>query len=148
MHFILNGKSEMLSGFPLTPKAPATDNGSDGFWQSAEIYSLKLPRTRLALLSACQTGIEQQYDAEGAVGAARPFFVAGVPVVVASLWAVDSDASAALMIDLHKHRTRDERPVTQALRLAKLDMLHGQDPRYRHPYYWAPFVVVGGLSTF
>ena len=52
------------------------------------------------------------------------------------------------MIDLHKHRTRDERPVTQALRLAKLDMLHGQDPRYRHPYYWAPFVVVGGLSTF
>lgn len=148
MHFILNGKSEMLSGFPLTPKAPATDQGSDGFWQSAEIYSLKLPRTRLALLSACQTGIEQQYDAEGAVGAARPFFVAGVPVVVASLWAVDSDASAALMIDLHKHRTRDERPVTQALRLAKLDMLHGQDPRYRHPYYWAPFVVVGGLSTF
>jgi CHAT domain-containing protein/lipoprotein NlpI len=148
MHFILNGKSEMLSGFPLTPKAPATDHASDGFWQSAEIYSLKLPRTRLALLSACQTGIEQQYDAEGAVGAARPFFVAGVPVVVASLWAVDSDASAALMIDLHKHRTRDERPVTQALRLAKLDMLHGQDPRYRHPYYWAPFVVVGGLSTF
>ena len=148
MHFILNGKSEMLSGFPLTPKTPATDHGSDGFWQSAEIYGLKLPRTRLALLSACQTGIEQQYDAEGAVGAARPFFVAGVPVVVASLWAVDSDASAELMIDLHKHRTRDERPVTQALRLAKLDMLHGQDPRYRHPYYWAPFVVVGGLSTF
>ncbi len=148
MHFILNGKSEMLSGFPLTPKSAATNHGPDGFLQSAEIYSLKLPRTRLALLSACQTGIEQQYDAEGAVGAARPFFVAGVPVVVASLWAVDSDASAALMIDLHKHRTRDERPVTQALRLAKLDMLHGQDPRYRHPYYWAPFVVVGGLSTF
>ena len=148
MHYILNGKSEMLSGFPLAPKAPATEHGSDGFWQAAEIYGLKLPRTRLALLSACQTGIEQHYDAEGAVGAARPFFVAGVPVVVASLWAVDSDASAALMIDLHKHRTRDERPVTQALRLAKLDMLHGQDLRYRHPYYWAPFVVVGGLSTF
>jgi CHAT domain-containing protein/tetratricopeptide (TPR) repeat protein len=148
MHFILNGKSEMLSGFPLTPKTPAAEHGSDGFWQSAEIYGLKLPRTRLALLSACQTGIEQQYDAEGAVGAARPFFVAGVPVVVASLWAVDSDASAALMIDLHKQRTLGERPVTQALRLAKLDMLHGQDPRYRHPYYWAPFVVVGGLSTF
>lgn len=148
MHYILNGNSEMLSGFPLTPKASTTPHDTDGFWQSAEIYGLKLPRTRLALLSACQTGIEQQYDAEGAVGAARPFFVAGVPVVVASLWAVDSDASAALMIDLHKHRTRDERPVTQALRLAKLDMLHGQDPRYRHPYYWAPFVVVGGLSTY
>ena len=148
MHFIQNGKSEMLSGFPLSPKAPATDQGSDGFWQSAEIYSLKLPRTRLALLSACQTGIEQQYNAEGAVGAARPFLVAGVPVVVASLWPVDSDATAALMIDLHTNRTRFERPVTQALRKAKLNMLHGQDLRYRHPYYWAPFVVVGGLSTF
>lgn len=148
MHFIQNGNSEMLSGFPLSPTTPATDQGSDGFWQSAEIYSLKLPRTRLALLSACQTGIEQQYNAEGAVGAARPFLVAGVPVVVASLWPVDSDATAALMIDLHKHRTRYERPVTQALRQAKLDLLHGQDLRYRHPYYWAPFVVVGGLSTF
>lgn len=148
MHFIQNGKSEMLSGFPLSPEAPATDHSSDGFWQSAEIYSLKLPRTRLALLSACQTGIEQHYNAEGAVGAARPFLVAGVPVVVASLWPVDSDATAALMIDLHKQRTRFERPVTQALRQAKLDMLHGPDLRYRHPYYWAPFVVVGGLSTF
>ena len=138
----------MLSGFPLSPEAPATDHSSDGFWQSAEIYSLKLPRTRLALLSACQTGIEQHYNAEGAVGAARPFLVAGVPVVVASLWPVDSDATAALMIDLHKQRTRFERPVTQALRQAKLDMLHGPDLRYRHPYYWAPFVVVGGLSTF
>ncbi len=147
-HFIQNGESEMLSGFPLSPEAPATDPGSDGFWQSAEIYSLKLPRTRLALLSACQTGIEQQYNAEGAVGAARPFLVAGVPVVVASLWPVDSDATAALMIDLHNNRTRHHRPVTQALRQAKLNMLHGQDLRYRHPYYWAPFVVVGGLSTF
>jgi CHAT domain-containing protein len=153
MHFIQNGKSEMLSGFPLSPDSPATgpatDRDSHGFWQSAEIYGLKLPRTRLALLSACQTGIEQHYNAEGAVGAARPFLVAGVPVVVASLWPVDSDATAALMIDLHQNRTRPERrPVTQALRQAKLDMLHGQDLRYRHPYYWAPFVVVGGLSTF
>ena len=149
MHYILNGKSEMLSGFPLTPVAAAgSDEYSDGFLPSAEIYDLDLLRTRLALLSACQTGIEQQYDGEGAVSAARPFFVAGVPVVVASLWAVDSDASAQLMIDLHKNRTRFERPVTQALRQAKLDMLHGQDLRYRHPYYWAPFVVVGGLSTF
>lgn len=148
MHYILSGKSEMLSGFPLTPAKSTNGQGSDGFWETAEIYDLELPRTRLALLSACQTGIEQHYDAEGAIGVARPFLVKGVPVVVASLWAVDSDASAQLMIDLHKHRTRDKRPVTQALRLAKLEMLSGQDLRYRHPYYWAPFVVVGGLSTF
>lgn len=148
MHYILSGKSEMLSGFPLTPAKSNMDQSTDGFWHAAEIYDLRLPRTRLALLSACQTGIEQHYDAEGAVGAARPFLVAGVPVVVASLWAVDSDASAQLMIDLHKHRTNDKRPVTQALRLAKLEMLGGKDLRHRHPYYWAPFVVVGGLSTF
>ena len=148
MHYILSGKSEMLSGFPLTPVKSNMDQSTDGFWHAAEIYDLRLPRTRLALLSACQTGIEQHYDAEGAVGAARPFLVARVPVVVASLWAVDSDASAQLMIDLHKHRTKDKRPVTRALRLAKLEMLGGQDLRFRHPYYWAPFVVVGGLSTF
>jgi CHAT domain-containing protein len=148
MHFIVNERSEMLSGFPLTPetRAGASNESSNGFLESQEIYRLKLPRLRLAILSACQTGIERQYRGEGAVGAARPFFVAGVPTVVASLWPVDSDASAELMIEFHQH-LHGPRRVTQALREAQVDMIHGADARFRHPYYWAPFLTIGGLNN-
>ena len=150
MHYWVDEGSEMLSGFPLTPErvAAAGPESQDGFLQSYEIYKMKLPRTRLVVLSACQTGIEQQYDGEGAVGAARPFLVAGVPSVVASLWPVDTYASAELMVNFHRHRRRDALPATEALRRAQTEMARGRDARYRHPYYWAPFVAIGGHTNF
>ena len=148
MHFIVNERSEMLSGFPLTPEASNNSGieSSNGFLESQEVYRLNLRRMRLAILSACQTGIERQYRGEGAVGAARPFFVAGVPTVVASLWPVDSDASAELMINFHRHLQGPLR-VTQALKEAQVEMIHSADARYRHPYYWAPFLTIGGLTS-
>ncbi|HSD47173.1 MAG TPA: CHAT domain-containing protein [Pyrinomonadaceae bacterium] len=147
MHFVLNEQSEMLSGFPLTPERSDTaSNQSDGFLQSFEIAHLNLRRTRLAVLSACQTGIEKQYRGEGAVGAARPFFVAGVPTVVASLWPVDSDASAELMVSFHRHRL-DRLSTAQALRLAQIEMFKSSDARH-HPYYWAPFLPIGGIARY
>lgn len=150
MHYVVDGSSEILSGFPLAPERDpkARPKSNDGFLQSYEIYKMKLPRTRLVVLSACQTGIEQQYNGEGAVGVARPFLVAGVPSVVASLWPVDSDASAELMINFHKHRRSDALPMTQALRRAQIEMARGPDQRYRHPYYWASFVAIGGHARF
>lgn len=147
MHFVVNEQSEMLSGFPLTPESSLSSAASDGFLQSFEIYGLNLRRTRLVVLSACQTGIEKQYRGEGAVGAARPFIVAGVPTVVASLWSVDSDASAQLMIDFHKNRRRSM-PVVKALKQSQMAFINGPSPLYRHPYYWAPFLTIGGLSSY
>jgi len=147
MHFVVNEKSEMFSGFPLTPEqAKDRSDQHDGFLQSFEIAHLNLRRTRLAILSACQTGIEKQYSGEGAVGAARPFLVAGVPTVVASLWAVDSDASAELMISFHRHRL-NRLPAAQALRQAQMEMIKSSDVRFRHPYYWAPFLAIGGIAA-
>jgi CHAT domain-containing protein len=147
-HYVLNEQSEILSGFPLTPEDndSSADAASNGFLQSYEIYRLNLRRVRLVVLSACSTGIERQYSGEGAVGAVRPFLVAGVPTAVASLWPVDSDATAELMISFHKHRHNESQPVTQALRTAQIGML--QKPSQQHPYYWAPFVVIGGLSSY
>ena len=150
MHYVVDESSEMLSGFPLAPeRTTRTGRGNlDGFLQSYEIYKMKLPRTHLVILSACRTGIEQQYGGEGAVGVARPFLVAGVPVVVASLWPVDSDASAELMVNFHGQRARHNLTATQALKRAQIQMARGEDARYRHPYYWAAFVAVGGHSRF
>ncbi|HEX8723028.1 MAG TPA: CHAT domain-containing tetratricopeptide repeat protein [Pyrinomonadaceae bacterium] len=149
LHYVADGGSEMLSGFPLAPE-PGGARGpeADGFLQLHELYGLKMPRTRLVVLSACETGIEQEYAGEGAVGVTRPFLAAGVPLVVASLWPVDSDASAALMVSFHRHRTRDRLNAAQALARAQSEMARGPDPRYRHPFYWAAFLAVGGQTSF
>jgi CHAT domain-containing protein len=149
MHYWVDESSEMLSGFPLASggASSAGHGGRDGFLQSYEIYKMKLPRTRLVVLSGCQTGIEQQYSGEGAVGVARPFLVAGVPSVVASLWPIDSTASAELMINFHRLRRRDALAAPEALRRAQIEMARGRDAHYRHPFYWAPFVAIGGYVS-
>jgi CHAT domain-containing protein/cytochrome c-type biogenesis protein CcmH/NrfG len=149
-HYVVDARSEMLSKLVLASEstdATAREDG-DGVLRAYEIYSMKLPRTRLVILSACQTGIEHQYGGEGGVSLARPFIAAGVPLVIASLWPVDSNSTAELMIAFHKHRKRDRVPTAEALHRAQLDMLHSPDERYRQPYYWASFVAIGGYTEF
>jgi CHAT domain-containing protein len=113
---------------------------------SSDIYQMDLARTRLVVLSACQTGIEQQLRGEGPIGFARSFLVAGVPVVVASLWPVDSDATSELMILFHRFRTVDHLSTTEALTRAQQEIMTRE--KYHHPYYWAGFTSIGGYSEF
>ena len=109
---------------------------------------MKLTRTRLVVLSACQTGIERSYRGEGAIGLARPFIAAGVPVVVASFWEVDSEATANLMISFHNHRKKERISSVEALRRAQLDAIHNSQPNERATFGWAAFVAIGGYATF
>jgi CHAT domain-containing protein len=113
-----------------------------------DIYKIKLPLARLVVLSACQTGMERYYNGEGMISLARPFIAAGAPLVVASLWPVDSDATADLMINFHRYRKVNKLSTAEALRRAQLDMLGPLGGRNRHPYFWAGFVVVGGHAEF
>jgi CHAT domain-containing protein/Flp pilus assembly protein TadD len=113
-----------------------------------EIYRLDLSHGRLAVLSACQTWAEDYLNGEGAVGVSRPFLAAGFPVVVSSLWKIDSPATRNLMIEFHRIRKTQKLPSAEALRAAQLGMLRGAEPVYRHPYYWASFIVTGGYSSF
>ncbi|HEV2828663.1 MAG TPA: CHAT domain-containing protein [Pyrinomonadaceae bacterium] len=149
-HYVVDPRSEMLSELILA-KEPVRGNKnetSQSVLRAYEIYQLKLPQTRLVVLSGCQTGVEQQYRGEGAVGLAYPFLSARVPLVVASLWAVDSESTADLMIDFHEGRRLHGLPTAAALRQAQLHMLHGPNERYHQPYYWASFVTIGGHADF
>src|ERR1043166_6507286 len=105
---------------------------------------MKLPRTRLVVLSACQTGIERAYRGEGAIGLARPFIAAGVPVVVATLWPVESESKADLMISFHKHRKQGHLSTVAALREAQVEAIRNQQGRSIRNYSWAAFVAIGG----
>jgi CHAT domain-containing protein len=113
-----------------------------------EIYRLKrLPRTRLVVLSSCQSGAERYYDGEGMASLARAFLSAKVPLVVASLWPVDSKATEKLMVSFHRNRTQGS-TTAEALAKAQREMLHDPENRYRSPFYWAAFAVNGGYAEF
>jgi CHAT domain-containing protein/tetratricopeptide (TPR) repeat protein len=148
-HYVVDQRSPQQSGLLLAPRHSETGLTTDleARLCGADIYNMKLARTRLAVLSGCRTGVEQALAGEGAIGAARAFLKAGVPLVVASLWLVDSDPSAQLMIKLHRLRKRGYRTV-EALRLAQIEMINDAKADISRPRSWAGFEAIGGYATF
>lgn len=140
LHSIEEPRAEMHSKLVLTKE----QNGSSDVLEAGEIYELSLPRTRLIVLSACQTAVGRYYGGEGTYSFARAFLVSGVPVIVASLWPVDSEATARMMISFHEIRRQQHVSTAEALRRAQVKMMIEPDQRFHHPYYWAAFSVFGG----
>lgn len=150
-HYVIDAGTPMRSRLLLARAGHAAageGEADDGVLQAFEVYRLKLPRARLVVLSACRTGGDRVYRGEGAVGIARPFIAAGVPLVVASLWPAESGPTSDLMIGFHRHRKLDGLPTAEAFRRAQLDMLSGADPRNRLPKHWAAFTITGGYADF
>ena len=145
-HAVSDDKSPMLSRLLLSADQNEMHHASSSYITAADIFRMKLDRTRLVVLSACQTGVEKVYRGEGAIGLARPFIAAGVPLVVASLWPVESDPTANLMISFHKHRKQDHVSTVEALRRAQLEALHNSQSNSQ--YDWAAFLVIGGDAGF
>ena len=113
-----------------------------------EILERDLSLVRLAVLSACQTGIENYYNGEGMTGISRSFLAGGVPLVVASQWAVDSGATAELMVKFHSYRKQHNLSSAEALRRAQIEMLSNSNQRFNSPYYWAGFLPLGGFTNY
>jgi CHAT domain-containing protein/tetratricopeptide (TPR) repeat protein len=148
LHSIEEEQAEMHSRLIMAKEAQESGyDDADDVLEAREIYQLRLPNTRLVVLSACQTGVGHYYGGEGTFSLARAFLVSGVPVVVASLWPVESEATADLMINFHRHRKQDRLSTAEALRESQLNMLTADGGRFRHPYYWAAFSVLGGAET-
>jgi CHAT domain-containing protein len=149
-HYVADEKSPTYSKLLLAKDAPGDANHDNprGVLFAYEIYGLKFPRTRLVVLSACATAAERYYGGEGMIGLSSPFITGGVPLVVASLWPVDSGSTAKLMVAFHRHRKQDSLPTAEALRHAQTELLDGSLKDYRRPYYWASFITVGGYAEF
>ncbi len=137
-HGLLDAASPLYSSLLLAPGA-----GGDGRLEAREVLDLRLDAD-LAVLSACETARGRVGAGEGLVGLAWALFVAGVPRVVVSQWSVEAASTTALMLAFHRARLRSATGpagVAEALRAAALALR--RDPRYRHPFYWAAFSVVG-----
>ena len=139
-HAVIDEEIPARSGVVLS----LVDTGEeDGILRMPEIFNLEL-NADLVVLSACRTGLGKLIKGEGMVGLTRAFMYAGTPRVAVSLWEVNDLATADFMKAFYRHMKAGE-SAGMALRAAKLSMIHSGARDYRHPYFWAPFVLVGLL---
>ena len=75
------------------------------------------------VLSACRTGLGKDVRGEGLIGLTRGFMHAGASSVVASLWKVDDEATAALMTRFYFELWHNKKSPLEALHAAQLWML-------------------------
>ena len=144
-HYLVAHNEPLSSSLLLAKNGEQTEKA---VLTNSELIGEQLTRVKLVVLSACQTGAESFYNGEGLIGLSRTFLAAGAPLVVASQWKVDSDATAELMNRFHFYRRQENLPTTAALRRAQIEMLDAPDERFREPYYWAAFAVFGGYAQF
>jgi CHAT domain-containing protein len=98
------------------------NRSSSGLLTAEDVAGLDLAGMTLAVLSACDTGVGSFdiIDVEGIYGLQRAFHLAGCRDVVASLWKVDDDATAALMGLFYRNLWVMKLPPVEALRQAQL----------------------------
>jgi len=114
---------------------------TDDYISNAEIQALKL-NADLAVLSACNTGRGKIAKGEGVLSLSRDFIYAGCNSVNTSLWSVDDCSTSELMKLFYENLNAGERK-TEALKNAKQSFFDQTTKDKTHPYYWAPFILVG-----
>lgn len=139
----------------------------DGVMTALEVASLDLRGARLAVLSACETGLGLGYAGEGMIGLVRAFHEAGAGNVVASLWPVDDASTRDLMCHFYDALRGDSpraaahalREATNALRAVEREewvvdvgrserearrvLVSKRHRPYSTPRHWAAFVAYG-----
>jgi CHAT domain-containing protein len=145
VHGLANDESPLYSALALAP-APATtaEAWEDGLLYAYEIMGL--PQTPpLVVLSACETALGAETDGEGLVGLVRAFLASGSRTVLASLWKVDDQATAALMAECYQGLKRGL-PPDEALAAAQRRAARGTLPNANYaspPHFWAAFGAYG-----
>ena len=124
------------SSAPFLGEIP-TEN--DGVLTALEVLGLNLTGTRMAVLSACETGLGEIHEGEGVYGLRRAFQEAGVRTVISSLWEVSDAGTMALMTGLYS-RVAEGMTVYEALRGSQRALLDSTG--FNYPYVWSAFMVV------
>jgi CHAT domain-containing protein/Tfp pilus assembly protein PilF len=107
-----------------------------------EIFKLRL-NAELVTLSACQTGMNEIKQGDEAFGLTRAFLYAGAASVLVTLWSVNALSTEVFMKKFYTELKNGKDKAT-ALQLAQIALMEDKNhPEWKHPYYWAPFVLVG-----
>lgn len=109
----------------------------DGWLTAGEAMQLKL-NGAFVTLSACESGRSQVIGGDELLGLPHAFLGAGASGLLVSLWLVEDETTAALMTDFYGRLAQGDN-YAAALRQAQLSL----KTNHPHPYYWAPFVLIG-----
>jgi CHAT domain-containing protein/tetratricopeptide (TPR) repeat protein len=118
--------------------------GGDDRLELHEVYDkVDLPQTRVVTLGACESGlVDHTRPGSEFIGLPGGFLYAGAPAVIGSLWRVEEQATADLMVGIYKNVQKFGMQPSAALCQAQRAML--QSELHCLPYYWAPFYLCGG----
>ena len=115
--------------------------GTDGLLRMSEVMGLKM-NADIVALTACQTGLGRVISGEGTMGMGRAFQYAGAKSVLMTLWSVAEKSSVQMVESFFRH-VNEGKTKLEALRLARKE-IRGQG--YDHPFFWAPFILVGEVE--
>lgn len=127
------GANNTWNGVNILPEV------EDGILTADEVSRIDLSNCKLVVLSACNTGLGSVDVVDGVFGLQRGFKQAGVGSIIMSLWKVDDNATAELMIAFYQLLNKGHN-AHDALELAKKKLI--KDKRFSDPYYWAAFVLL------
>jgi tetratricopeptide (TPR) repeat protein len=133
-HGLVDPEHAGRSALALTPSGDY-----DGYLTAMEVLRTHVPAD-MAVLSACETAKGVVVRGEGILGLPRAFMQAGTPRVVCSLWKVDDEATKALMVKFYERWKAGSAPARALLEAQ--DFVRSQ-PKWRHPHYWAAWVLWG-----
>jgi len=137
------GNPLMRSGLLFSGANYAWDNKpikgiQDGVLTADEIANLNLAKTKLAVLSACETGLGDIIGHEGVYGLQRAFRIAGVKNLIMSLWTVPDKVTAEFMIEFYKNLMSGI-TIDESFYKAQLNIRN----RYpEEPYKWGAWLLV------
>ncbi len=134
IHFLCHGKFDYLN-----PLSSGILLYNCEILSAREIFNIKLD-TELITLAACETGINNVSPGDELVGLTRAFLYAGAPSAIVSLWSVNAYSTKELILEFYKNLKKGEDKAT-SLQKAQIKIMNID--KYSHPYYWAPFILVG-----
>ncbi len=134
-HARVDAERPRLSALALTPD-PGMSPPTSAFGL-LDILGLKL-KSRLVVLSACDTSRGRLLPGEGVLGPAQAFLQAGSAAVLASYWRIDDAETADFMQRFYTHLLAGHLPAAAALRSAQLEAAHSSSS-----HTWAAFALYG-----
>lgn len=152
-HGLASGELNGLTQPALALTAPAVAGvEGDGLLTMGEILQLKLDADWV-ILSACNTGAGQNIGSEAASGLGRAFFYAGTRAILLTNWSVHSQSAKELVTGLFQRYADDpELTRAEALRQSMMALMDGPgyvdadgktEFAYAHPFFWAPYTIIG-----
>jgi CHAT domain-containing protein len=111
----------------------------DGYLTLYDLNRFRLP-VELVTLSGCSTGLNVVAKGDELLGLVRGLLHAGARSLLLSLWDVQDRSTTELMRSFYT-RFRAHGDTASALQGAMQELREKQP----HPYYWAPFVLLGGV---